>query len=158
MSCEIFREHLALCLYDELEEDEERRLDAHLESCGACRAIQGELRSGLARLCDAGADGAGVADEDWPVDWPADWVERLRDRVDIAPRPARPPSGARSPWWQVAAGLAAGLFLGWLAASGQPAEPERDPAVRRSSFRRAEPPPPAATLGRSGPLAAWLRG
>ncbi len=47
--CEPFRELLALRLYDELSNDEDRRLGEHLQQCHDCTAFAGELEVGLGR-------------------------------------------------------------------------------------------------------------
>ncbi len=159
MSCETHREELALRLYGELEPAEARALEAHLESCDACRAFADELERGLGRL-------AGAAPPEAPV--PAGpWSTPAAEIVGAA----RPRWGRAPAWSLAAAGFAAGFLAAWLGlatpadpgAGTGPAAPAGasvelaagvDPA---GGFGRASAPPPAAgpgSLGRVGHLLA----
>jgi anti-sigma factor RsiW len=162
MSCDPYRELLALRLYDELDDGERRRLEGHLARCPACRAAEVELRAGLGRLI---VDAA-------PAELPADWAERLHEEVATAEGSAA--IVHRPGWWRLAGerpvaaaavvGFAAGVLFAWLVATGGAAPAGVEDRLDRgaevasaSGFRRADPPPLAARGGGLTPLATWLQ-
>lgn len=133
---ERLRELLALRLYDELDEDERRELEALLVAHPAAAADERDLAAGLGRLRAA----AGAGDEDGAL--PAAWRARLDAALADEPRPARR-------WSHVlafAAGLAAGLLLyaaPRLAPDGRGA---RRPPAPLAVHTNAGAPAPRATL------------
>lgn len=128
-----YRELLALRLYDELDEDESRDLDAHLSDCAECRAYASELESGLGVLAKQG-----------PVvnDLPDGWMDRLRTEVQQIPAPLH------RPWIIAAASFAAGVLLTLVLNAPEVPANETPTRAPSASFERAEPPAPAPTRGR----------
>lgn len=136
MKCRKYRQAIILYLYGELGEDEQRRLNSHLESCPACRAELDETRRvfHLARE----ADPAEIPDADWDRCWSG-----IRRQMRRPPR-MRSDTHFLVPRWApaAAAGLivvfSLGFFLGRSLLSKP--EPRRDevstlsPAAARMSI------------------------
>lgn len=108
MNCEHYLELLSARLDGALNESEERELEAHLESCPACRAAGAQLaalRTAFSEL------------EDLPA--PEGFTQGVMDRVRAANRPV---PLFRRPLFKVLAGLAAcaALAVGLYSAVRQP--------------------------------------
>ena len=128
------KELLALRLYGELDPAEERALATRVAESSALQAYAAELEAGLGAVLRAPR----------PADLPAGWHERLRAEI------AAEPSGR--PWLGALVGFAAGVLVtALLLAPDAPTERREVPA-----FRRAEPPPPAATRGAASQLASYV--
>ncbi len=141
------RELLALRLYDELEPDEQRSLEAHLRGCTDCARFANELEVGLGRV---------RIPEESP-ELPPDWDARL----------ARSTATLRRRSWTreallVASGLAAGvlLMIAWGSLARGPHDMRQlahlDPdAPAFLRFQGDTPPPPATGGGPSARYLAW---
>ncbi len=143
MKLERAKELLALRLYDELTPEESVALELCLADSEEARDYARELERGLGTWKAA-------AELEPGSELPPAWRERLR-AATLEP-PSRPAVGRAVATF--VAGLAAGLFLMWIART----EPEdRDPApapepqlLAETSFPRFDPqpaPPPKATGG-----------
>ena len=156
MNHDTLRERLALDLYGELDEAETAELEAHLESCGDCRALRAELARDLGALAEEERQSRAF-EEALTLD-----PERVSAIAAEAPAGGLE-SGAE--WSRIALAFAAGMLvtagLQALRARGATELPpgfERLPdAALDSTFRRAEPPPPATRAGPAGMLAALRR-
>lgn len=150
MNHERFEELLALSLYDELEAGERGELDAHLGTCGACRAQRDELRRGLGRLVPARLESAGAL----PSDWDAALARAIAAQSRVRARPA---------WIPAVASFAAGLLVTWLVLRGapnpsaMPTEVSRAPSSAWSRFHADSAPPRATSSGSLGRLVGAIR-
>ena len=134
---EPFRELLALRLYDELDQFEGARLDAHLEDCAACREFAAALGEGLGVVVPV------TAGPDLPEGW--------RERLEEVTHPAAP--SLVRPLLTFAAGLAAGLFV--MTFNPDPPEPfpPNDEAAVQSFSTKANEGPLLALHDGPPPLA-----
>ncbi len=153
MSHELFREHMALRLYGELDRDESAQLDRHLEQCAECRRFDAELARGLGR---ARALERTHADGGLPADWSARLAAATRD------------GGARrarvSPLLAAVTSFAAGILVAVLVTKRAPA-PADDlhappVAIDEANYARflgdAEPPPSTGG-GQLSRLSSYVR-
>jgi putative zinc finger protein len=122
MACETYQERLVDLLYDELGSSERAEVEAHLASCGACRAAMEQLAEGRSLL--AGAAGG---------------IPRAPRVVVLAP------TLARRPWVGIAAGAflagvlaSAGFFAGMRAAERPPEGAPRVASATPSDLRALE--------------------
>jgi anti-sigma factor RsiW len=161
MNHESYRELLALRLYGELDGADRALVDEHLKTCADCRALAGELESGLGALRAARIDRG--ADE-----IPADWRERLRRSTIAASRSVR-----LSPFWSAAAAFAAGILLATVLAhrsndrSGDPSGDLVARSIARNDgahplsiyerFNGSMPPPSASTDGQLARLSEYWK-
>jgi hypothetical protein len=105
-TCRWARQRLHAYVLGALDEDEQRRLEAHLEGCTECRQLAAELAETASALPAALATAS-------PLRPPASLKDRLIAEVD---RRARPP---RRTWWRPRAALAlagvavAALLVTW---------------------------------------------
>lgn len=153
MNHEAWREHVALHVYGELDEPEQRALLAHLGGCAACRGLERELRTTLVSTAAPANARAGANFGD-----SADLDLALQRLCAHAHPPARPRVGS-SFWVGLGLGAAAGIVGVWLAlalpASGRHGAPNS--ATLASSWERSSPPPLARSGGEVALLGRYLR-
>ncbi len=147
MDHRLFREHLALAAYDELDAEESAALEAHLVTCAECRRVQQELRAGLGARPRAALD---------TPPSPA-WRAALRQRTGAAEVPDTAPRHLGRRALELALAFAAGVLLTWSLVPGAPAKAPGG-GLEAVSFSRATPPPQASGRTRIVRLAEqWKR-
>lgn len=109
MTCETYREHIALAVEGDLDVGTSRRLDEHLAACADCRRFKSELEASQRELKSWAAVAATDADREA-------FRSALMQKVEDEPGS---PFWTSPRSWQIAAGLLLALgLLWWLASAG----------------------------------------
>lgn len=112
MTCQEIPELLSASLDGELTADEQARLDAHLDTCPACRALYEEL--------------AGLHAADWEPEVPPELTDRILNDL-----PAQ--RSGKVVYWKRWGAMAAAIALVALAAWRLPLRPPADPGITADS-------------------------
>lgn len=153
MNHEHFREQMALRLYSELDLDETKALDEHLQRCDECRRFESDLTHGMGRV-------RSLAHARSDAELPPDWTERLAAATrDSGERRTR-----ISPWLAAVTSFAAGILVAALVAhrADSPAhESNRHPVTvdeaNYARYLRETPPPPSTGGGQLARLPSYVK-